>query len=483
MNRLKRIEGMFLSALLCCSMGMTAFAEEKTTTVIFTGTGTEEYEVTVPATLAPGAAGNVEAEGTWSTEKKLRVTAPETVTLTCDLDRSTEILDITFDGIYLEGSNIQAVSEEEEIHIADLSKDILFGTWTGNITYNVELSEIHYQDFELTADNYTMAGITREGDVVIPETFEYDGADYKVTAIGERAFEDCSGLTSIVIPEGVTSIGKWAFDGCSSLKSITIPGSVTDMASTAFNNTLWLTSKQAENPLVVVNNILINGKKATGVVTIPEGVTSIGISAFQSCTGLTGIEIPESVTSIGDQAFYGCSGLTKVEIPESVTGIGDMAFYNCSSLTDVTIPDNITSVGSMPFDSTPWLTSKQTENPVVVVKNVLLNGRNATGEVTIPEGVTIIAGNSFMGCSGLTGITIPDSVVSIGFKAFDSCHGLTSVTIPDGMRMIDSMAFNGCTSLRSITWKGVTYTKIPDQYRFNSALRAAGVATSDVWTN
>lgn len=69
-------------------------------------------------------------------------------------------------------------------------------------------------------------------------------------------------------------------------------------------------------------------------VTIPDGVTSIGWSAFSGCSGLTSVTIPDSVTSIGGWAFSKCS-LTSVTIPDSVTEIGYRAFYGCSDLTTI----------------------------------------------------------------------------------------------------------------------------------------------------
>ena len=159
-----------------------------------------------------------------------------------------------------------------------------------------------------------------------------------ITSIGEGAFCDCSNLTDITIPGSVTSIGDFAFSWCSNLTSIEIPSSVTSIGRSAFSHTLWLTNKQNESPLVIVNGILIDGTTCSGEVTIPNDVTSIGDSAFFSCTGLTSITIPKSVTSIEEFAFFSCTGLTSITIPSSVTSIGRSALFGCDNLTEIMVP-------------------------------------------------------------------------------------------------------------------------------------------------
>ena len=236
-----------------------------------------------------------------------------------------------------------------------------------------------------------------QGNVAIPEEVTYMNRTRKVTSIGNYAFYNCSGLTSITIPNSVTSIGDDAFRECSSLTSVTIPNSVKSIGDDAFYNCSGLTS-----------------------VTIPNSVTSIGDGAFSYCYGLTSITIPNSVTSIGDGAFYYCSGLTSVTIGNSVTSIGNYAFSGCSGLTFITIPNSVTRIGNHAFWNCSGLTS-----------------------VTIGNSVTRIGNHAFWNCSGLTSVTIGNSVMSIGESAFSYCYGLITVTIPNSVTSIGSNAFDG----------------------------------------
>ena len=166
-----------------------------------------------------------------------------------------------------------------------------------------------------------------------------------VKRIGEFAFKNCTGLTSITIPDSVKRIGDGAFRGCTGLTSITIPDSVTSIGESAFSGCTGLTSiNVAENNsnYCSIDGVLFNkdktelicypvGKTETSY-SIPDSVTSIGQSAFSGCTGLTSITIGNGVTSIGNLAFYGCTGLTSVTIGNGVTSIGEFAFYGCERL-------------------------------------------------------------------------------------------------------------------------------------------------------
>ena len=164
------------------------------------------------------------------------------------------------------------------------------------------------------------------GTLNIPATVTRNGIEYSVTSIGNYAFDGCSNLQSVTIPNSVTSIGNSAFKGCSRLQSLTIPKSVTSIGNYAFDGCSNLQS-----------------------VTIPESVTTIGIHAFSGCSSLQSVTIPNSVTGIGNYAFSGCSSLQSITIPNSVTSIGNNAFQYCHNLQSVTIPNSVTSIGNDAF--------------------------------------------------------------------------------------------------------------------------------------
>ena len=321
-------------------------------------------------------------------------------------------------------------------------------------------------------------------EIHIPSQVRYGNYTYDVDCIGDSAFYDCSGLTSITIPNTVTSIGDYAFNHCSSLTSITIPNSVTSIGESAFYECSSLAWVTIPNSVTSIGVVAFAGCSSLTSITIPNSVTSIGESAFWGCSGLTSIivekgndtydsrkncnaiietasntlivsckntKIPNSVTSIGDSAFYDCSGLTSITIPNSVTSIGNHAFDGSSALTSISIPNTVTSIGEYAFSRCSSLISITIPNSVMSIGDYVFYNCSGLTSITIPKSITSIGNHAFEDCECLTSITIPNSVTSIGERAFAFCFGLTSITLPNTVTSIGESAFYGCSSLTSIT--------------------------------
>ena len=305
-------------------------------------------------------------------------------------------------------------------------------------------------------------------------------SDGSVTSIGESAFDDCTGLTSVTIPDSVTSIGDSAFKYCTGLTSVTIGNSVTSIGDDAFYGCTGLTSITIPDSVTSIGDYAFDDCKNLTSVTIGDSITSIGDSAFSGCKSLTSIAIPNSVTSIGYWAFSGCIGLTSLSVDSankiyhsennciietekknlvlgcknsiipsdgSVTSIGDSAFYGCKGLTSIIIPDSVTSVDG--FSGCTGLTSVTIPDSVTSVDG--FSGCTGLTSVTIPDSVTRIGNSAFSSCKGLTSVTIGNSVTNIGEYAFTRCTGLTSITIGNSVTSVGYEAFSDCTGLTSIT--------------------------------
>lgn len=301
-----------------------------------------------------------------------------------------------------------------------------------------------------------------EGALSIPPVL--DGLP--VTGIGSYAFEDCSGLTAVEIPDGVAWIANGAFRGCRGLSSVSIPSSVREIDEDAFADCTGLVS-----------------------LAIPEGLESIGSMAFSGCSGLGEVSLPDSLVSIGYEAFYGCSavrdtttrkglvlvdgwvvgydydtlpdhldlsgvrgladealawsGIRSVILPQELTTIGGGVFQGCNSLAGVSIPDSVTRIGHLAFAGCPALAGIEVGSGNAAFssrdgvlfdkggKTLLCCPGGKSGIYSLPAGVTEIEGSAFDGCSGLTGLILPDSLENIdGSGAFGGCWSLLELEAP-----------------------------------------------------
>ena len=336
----------------------------------------------------------------------------------------TSIGDNAFSGC----SNLSSINIPD--NVASIGENAFYGC-TGLTTIQVESGNTVYDSREdcnaiiETADNTIIIGCQNTH---IPNS---------VTAIGDNAFYNCSGLTSISIPNGVTSIGDNAFYGCTGLSTITIPNGVTSIGNSVFCGCSGLTS-----------------------VSIPNSVISIEQYAFASCKGLTSIIIPNSVKTIGEAAFYGCSSLSSITIPSSVTSIAYRAFQNCSGLTAIQVENGNTVFDSRENCNAIIETTSNTmvwgcmntiiPNSVTGIGKLAFSGCLGLTSINIPNRVTTIESNAFWECTNLTSISLPNSVTSIGSGAFADCWNLATVIIGDALTNIGDGAFIRCSRLKNM---------------------------------
>ena len=312
------------------------------------------------------------------------------------------------------------------------------------------LSSLVIPDSVTSIGDFAFNGCSSLSSLVIPDS---------VTSIGDGAFRGCSSLSGLVIPDSVTSIGFHAFEDCSSLCSLVIPNSVVNFKGNPFFK--WKGKlKCLSASFIYEDNVLFNMDKSKIIsfrnleaksFIIPNGVKSIGKSAFRDCRSLVSISIPNSVTNIGDGAFDGCSSLSNLVIPNSVTSIGDGAFAECSSLSSLAISDSITSIGDFAFCKCSSLSSLVIPDSVVSIGIGAFEYCSSLRSLVIPDRVTSIGDEAFCGCRSLSNLAIPDSVTSIGSGAFEDCTSLSSLVIHDGVTSIGDFVFRGCSSLSSLT--------------------------------
>ena len=429
MNKLKRVSSMALIGTMAVSSMMPVFAEEKSvpahinvpaTAIDYSVTEKIEMQGTENSTdltidsldvtnnLKAGVLNIDSVEATGDNGWAVVGDDSDFVKMGKNAHKFSMVADGTFDmstGAYTEAGQVNPGEKDTTAFTGKtgITTEAITDEKAANVVVTISLAkgageEIQYEDFELNRYNLNMIGYERGGrepncsivdietqeevtEVVIPETFEYDGKHYKVTSIGYATFRYCVNLTSINIPDSVTSIDEGAFHLCKSLTSVNIPEGVTSIGKEVFANCESLTS-----------------------INIPKGVTSIGDSAFSMCKNLTSITIPEGVMSIGSSAFHNCTNLVNINIPEGVTSIGGSTFYNCHNLTSIVIPDSVTSIGRYTF-----------------------RGCDNLANINVSESVTSIGEGAFYYCESLTSINIPDSVETIGSSAFYGCNKLAII--------------------------------------------------------
>ena len=224
-----------------------------------------------------------------------------------------------------------------------------------------------------------------------------------ISEVGEYGFAE-SGITQLVLPEGITTLQRSAFRRCNNLTVVDFPGSITTMETYAFYYSDNITDVYVRDVDAWIN--LTNTIKY-GNITLPNADGKLHVYKKNNSKELTEINVADGVDAIGSNAFRNAKNITKVTMPDSLVTIRDWAFSNCSGLTSIDA-----------------------------------------------RAIKTIENYAYWECHGFVNIVLPDTVQSIGDYAFGYCTNLTSIVIPTSVTTIGEQVFQTCSRLTTIYYKG-----------------------------
>ncbi len=260
------------------------------------------------------------------------------------------------------------------------------------------------------------------GDLEIPAY--YNGIPIK--EIKKYAFEDCTKITSIIIPDTVTKIENSAFNGCTGLKSVTFGKGIQTIERYAFY-----------------------GCKSLESVNITASLKTLGDSAFRGCDALKTVTLPATLQTVEGNIFSIPNQITNFNVANgsyyySQDGVmfakdgPTMLYYPCGNTrTSYTIPNGVTKVAYDACRENPYLQT-----------------------LVMPDTVTTVEDYAFDRCSALTNVTLSKNLQTVGQYAFDRCN-LSSLDIPESLKTVGSYAFAYSQSLKKIYWN------VPDPSGWN----------------
>lgn len=277
------------------------------------------------------------------------------------------------------------------------------------------------------------------GDVVIPNEVSFEGKQYTVTSISEKAFYQSNGLKSITIPKSITQIGKEAFSYCDNMEAVYI----SDLQCWCELSFMDIRS----NPLYFAHHLFIGTTEIYNLV-IPNGISLLRKYVFAGGSSFTSLEIPNNVNYIEDGAFLYCSSITSVTIPESITSV--CGFSGMEGLVTVHLPDSVISIDPGAFSGCYNLSTINLPNSITSIGNSAFSGCTSLSSINIPENVNTIESFLFYYCTSLESITIPNTIKEIGFRAFDECNSLKTVVLGNRIKKINGLAFSNCKELKDV---------------------------------
>lgn len=308
--------------------------------------------------------------------------------------------------------------------------------------------------------DYAFQNCTKLTEIEIPEG---------VVGIGLGAFEYCTGLTGTVeLPASLEHLGRGAFADCRSLQGVKTGNRIKYIGDDTFKNCssllgLAIGDFSDVEPITQISDIAISGCSSIKSLIFGNCVKGeISNSKYMMYSSLYTVELGNGITSIGDQAFYMCTSLYSIKLGDNITSIGDMAFSMCSAIKSITLPRNLKSIGSMAFANCTKLSGFEIPDNLETIGDMAFAGCSALSSITIPATLTSFNGSVFASCP-IKNIHVNESntVYSSIDGVLYSKDGKTlvlyptartdeSYTVADGTEIIGASAFTSANNLKAI---------------------------------
>lgn len=272
-----------------------------------------------------------------------------------------------------------------------------------------------------------------------------------IVELGQSVFYHCDSLRTFTFPQNIKEVPSWILQYCEALTSVTLANGTTRIGEAAFADCPRLKSINinAQTPLTYVGNYAFDDTGFTSM-TLPNSITEMGYCIFQNCHQLVSVNVPTGIDYVPYDYCENCENLKTVTMHNGIRTIRHDAFRLCKSLKTITLNDQITSIEYDAFWGCENLVlSKLPAALTYIGSSAFRETPSITASLTIPTGVTEIAGDAFYS-SGISGVVLPDGLTNIGNRVFYNCASLKSVRLPQSIKRIPNYMFQYCVSLENI---------------------------------
>lgn len=344
---------------------------------------------------------------------------------------------------------------------------------TASAVASAETAQLSYTLYDAkdaageTVQKASITGFSSEPDgttaLIIPKQIN----GYPVGQIADQAFKDNLKITSIQIAEGVDTIGYQSFMGCTNVTVVYIPSSITQWNEKSYNNSAFedcsgLTELMLEEDLKILGQRAFAGCTSLKNLTIPSSIETFMNQVFADCTSLEILTLREGIKQIGHQAFLNCNQLKEVTIPSTIRSWGvlhgtamatphnSQPFKDCTSLEKITFPEGLQTLENFQgLTGCPKITELTLPSSIKNIKYAF-SSCNYLKKVTLNDGLETIGESAFNGCTSLQEVAIPESVTTVEASAFYGCSSLKHLVFPPATNLFSGSVTYGCNNLQSI---------------------------------